>query len=122
MAYEIVRTKSIVATSTLAAGQFHFVKIDANGQIVLCGDGGYAVGVVQDKPGASDPGAVCYPGDITKIMCGGTFSAGDELASDSSGHAVYAVTGDYVLGVALSAGADTKYATMIYQPKAHKIA
>lgn len=116
MAYEIVRMKSIKATSAITS-QYVFVKLDASGQLVVCGSSQYAIGVCQDKPGAGDPGAVCYPGDITKVLCGGTFAAGQDVASDSSGNAVAAVTAGAVLGMALTAGAAGSIADIIYQPK-----
>jgi hypothetical protein len=116
MAYEIVKTKSIKATTAIPS-QFVFVKLDSNGQIVVAGSGQYAIGVCQDKPGAGDPGAVCYPGDITKVLCGGSFAAGQDVGSDASGNAVAAVTAGAVLGMALSAGASGSIATIIYQPK-----
>lgn len=121
MAYEIVKTKSIVATATFASKQFTFVKIDTNGQLATPSAGGYAIGVVQDKPLASSPGAVCFPGDITKVRAGGSFSKGDDIATDGSGKAVVATSGAYVLGVALSDGTDGYDATIIYQPKATKM-
>lgn len=121
MAFEIVRMKSIKATSSLAASQYLFVKLDSNGQIVLCGSGQYAIGVLQDKPAAGDPGAVCGPGDITKVQCGGTINAGGDVSCDSSGKAVAATSGAYVLGQALTAGANLSMATIIYQPKGSKM-
>ena len=116
MAYEIVRMKSIKATSAITS-QFVFVKLDSSGQIVVCGSNGYAIGVCQDKPGAGDPGAVCYPGDITKVLCGGSFAAGQDVQSDGSGNAVAAVTAGAVLGTALTAGVSGSLADIIYQPK-----
>lgn len=122
MAYESLKAlKSLVATSTLAAKQYYFVKLDANGQIVVAGSGNYAIGVVQDKPAAGQVGSVCGPGDVTKVYCGGTFAAGDEVSSDSSGKAVAATSGAFVLGQALTAGADGYVATIIYQPKGSKL-
>jgi hypothetical protein len=121
MAYEIVKTKSIKATATFASKQYTFVKIDTNGQLATPSAGGYAVGVIQDKPAAADPGAVCYPGDITKVKCGGAFNAGDDVSTDGSGCAVAATSGAYVLGIALTAGVSTYLADIIYQPKASKM-
>lgn len=118
MGYEILRTKSIVATATFAAKQFTFVKLDASGTLATPGAGGYAIGVIQDTPIAGEPGAVCFPGDITKVHCGGAFSPGDDLATNASGYAVVATSGAYVLGQALVTGANTKIATILFQPKA----
>ncbi len=121
MAVEIVRTKSIVATATFAAKQFTFVKIDSSGQLASPSAGGPAIGVIQDKPIAADPGAVCYPGDITKIQCAGSFTAGQYVMTDSGGKAVVATSGSYVLGVALTAGSANFIATIIFQPLGAKL-
>jgi hypothetical protein len=118
MAYEnVVSPNSFKATATFASKQFTFVLIDSNGQLATPTAGASAIGVIQDKPGAGDPGAVCRPGDVTKVVAGGTFAAGDKLASDGNGKAVVATSGAYVLGVALMAGAANKIATMIFQPE-----
>jgi len=118
---EQVRTKSFNATATFAAKQFTFVKIDTSAQLATPAAGGYAIGVIQDKPAAGSPGAVCYPGDITNIQVGGVFAKGDDLCTDSSGYAVKATSGGFVLGIALSAGATGFLASMLYQPKASKL-
>lgn len=123
MAYEILTgTKSLKATSSLATSQFCFVKLDTSAQIVLAGNGNAAIGVVQDKPAANDPGLVCGPGSITKVQCGGSISAGQQVQSDGSGKAVAAVTGSYVLGWALEAGANNGIATILFQPLGAKLA
>ena len=118
MAYEsITAPRSIKATATFASKQFTFVTIDSNGTLATPSAGGYAVGVIQDKPLAADPGSVCRPGDITKVQAGGSFNPGDSVMSDSSGKAVVATSGSYMLGVALAAGADGYDTTIIFQPK-----
>lgn len=121
MAYELLKTKSIKATASLAASQYCFVKLDTLGQLALASAGGYAIGVLQDKPLAADPGAVCFPGDITKVQCGGTFAAGQDVCADAAGKAVAATSGGFVLGQALTAGAAGAIADIIYQPKASKL-
>ena len=130
MAYEsIVRTKSIKATISMFNQQYRFVKIDSNGQIVLCGSGQHSIGVLQDKPGleggltniAGEPGSVCSPGDITKVACGGSFNAGGDIMSDANGNCVAATSGSFVLGVALTAGVNGFIADIIYQPKGSKL-
>lgn len=121
MAFEIIKVKSINAvTATLATKQYCFVKIDTAG-LALAGNGGYAIGVLQDKPAVGDPGAVCFPGDITKVQCGGTIAIGDEVQSDANGKAVKATSGAFVLGTALSTGANGSMADIIYQPKGSKL-
>lgn len=121
MPYESqVANRSFLATSSLVSKQFTFVDVDTSGGISSSTSGGDAIGVVQDKPAAASPGAVCRPGDITKIVAGGTFAAGDKLMSDSAGKAVVATTGGYILGKALAAGASGKVTTMVFQPDGSK--
>jgi hypothetical protein len=123
MASEIVRTKSIISTTdqSAATAQYTFQKLDSSGQLVACTAGAYSIGVLQDKPKAKDPGAVCYPGDETKVRCGGSFNAGGDVASDANGNAVAATSGGYVLGQAIDAGVSGFIARIIYQPKGSKM-
>ena len=115
---EVIRnSKSFKATSSLASNQYCFVKLDTSGQIVISTDGANAIGVLQDKPGAGEPGSVCGVSDITKVQCGGSFSAGDLVSSDSSGKAISAGTGDYIMGQALTAGSSSTLATILFQPR-----
>jgi len=111
--------KSILATADLSASQYCFVRLDFNGGIVLPGAGGDAIGVLQDKPGAASPGAVCGPGAITKIKAGGSFSAGAYLQTTAAGKAVSTTTGAASLGQALQASTgDGQIVSMIFQPSA----
>jgi len=118
MATEIVHNRSFIATASLAASQYCFVKMNSSGGISLCDDGDAAIGVLQDKPGEGDPGAVCSPGDLSKVLLGGTVSAGENVASDSDGHAVAAASGAYNLGTARSAGDEGDVITILFMPGA----
>lgn len=118
MAYDIVKTKSIkCGAASLASYQYSFVNINTSGLLALPSAGGRAVGVLQDAPGIGSPGAVCFPGDITKIMAGAAgFAAGDNVMTDASGYGVTASSGRYVLGVALTAGVSGSIGELIFQP------
>jgi hypothetical protein len=116
MAYELLRLRSFKATASLATKQFTFVKIDAAGGISTPFTYGHAIGVLQDKPGAGDPGAVCSIGDITKVLCGGAFNPGDFISTDSSGQAIKVSSGSNNLGVALTTGVTGFLADIVYQP------
>lgn len=116
MAWDIVRTKSLKATIAIPT-QFVFVAIDTNGQAVLPAAGAYAVGVIQDTPSAGDPTAVCFPGDVTKVLCSGTFAAGAQVMTDATGAALAATATNWILGIALSAGAAGFLADILYQPQ-----
>lgn len=122
MAFEITTAlKSIKATASFASKQFTFVKIDSSGQLATPSSGGFAYGVIQDKPAANDPGSVAGPGSVTKIQCGGSFNPGDEVMSNSSGQAVAATSGSFILGVALAAGANNTVTEILFQPKGSKL-
>ena len=118
MAYENIHSsKSIKATASLVSSQFCFVSLDSNGQLVLVtASAGNAIGVLQDKPGAGDPGFVCGPGDITKVQCGGNFAAGARVMSNTTGQAVTATGAGPYLGWALAAGATGGITTILFQP------
>ena len=120
MAYEIIRTKSIKATATFASKQYTFVKIDTSGTLATPSAGGFALGVIPDTPAAGDPGAVCYPGDITKVLAGtGGTTAGGAVSSDGNGAAVAWTSGAFILGYALTTTAAGGLADIIYQPTEH---
>jgi len=120
MAVENIHSsKSIKATASLVTSQFCFVTLDSNGQLVLDTTAqGNAIGVLQDKPGAGDPGFVCGPGDITKVQAGASFAAGARVGSNATGQAIAATAAGPYLGWALSAGAAGGIATILFQPSA----
>lgn len=107
---------SFIATADLSASQFCFVKIDTNGQIVIGTSASQCIGVLQDKPKAGDPGAVAVRGNVTKVLCGGTITAGQYVSCDGSGHAVAATSGLSNLGIALTAGANGSMAVIFFDP------
>jgi hypothetical protein len=118
--------------STMASNQFKFIQLLSTGFIATVSTAGQrALGVLQDAPvgTASIPiGCQVRTGGPSKVLCGGTFSAGDLLSSDSSGRAVkytgatvftgtpYTVSGTQVLGVAMEAGSVGIISSMLFQP------
>lgn len=74
------------------------------------------IGVLQNDPSVAGREAAVRTGGRTPVVCGGTFAAGDLIATDSQGRAVkytkatvftgtpYIVSGTPVLGVAEEAG------------------
>lgn len=109
-------TVAIPASTDLSAKQYYLMKIDTNGQLAVCGEGGNPVGVLQDAPAAANrPGCVAV-GGITRVLAGGSFNPGDRLSSDSNGKAVaVGSSDDYCIGIALAAGASGKIAHMLIQ-------
>ena len=64
------------------------------------------IGVAQNKPDSGQAVTVAYFGE-SKVTAGGTCTAGSFITTDSSGRAVDATSGDFVLGMALQAAATT---------------
>jgi hypothetical protein len=119
MPYENTQsTKSIVADVSLATNQFCFVRLNpANARLTLAVPGGVAIGVLQDKPGAGDPGLVCGPGDISKVIAGATIAASQFVTGDNLGRAVVAATAQPFLGIALNnSTAAGSLIDIIFQP------
>jgi hypothetical protein len=104
--YENVTSQTFVAGADLSAKQYFFVKGDSTaGQVVVCGDGEAAIGVLLNDPTSGQAAAVAVSGKV-RVEAGDTVAAGARVASDASGNAISAATGDYVVGVAVRGGAD----------------
>ncbi len=107
MAYEqTLHTISAPASADLSASQFCFVAVNSSGQLVLPSAGGDAEGILQDKPNAAGVAGEVGILGVSKLVVGtGGVTAGDLLATDVSGKAVTATTGNKILGRALVTGA-----------------
>jgi hypothetical protein len=129
MAYEnLGKVVPLAVASALA--QFTLVNLsraaDGSPVGVVTGNGGPAIGVIQNSPMAGsasgDPNAVADvmvgPG-ITKVVAGGAFAAGDPLMATSAGRAVFGTTGSHIIGRAWTSAATTgDIASMLLQPSA----
>jgi hypothetical protein len=114
---------SLNAAADLSAKQFQAVVVDSNGKAALAGAGAQAIGILQNKPTSGQAAAVRVLG-ISKMLCGGSFNAGDLVSCDSNGKAVKytaasvsagtpePLAGTHVLGVALEAGVNAQYAAV----------
>lgn len=115
----------------LTGDQFKFVTLGSDGFIDICTAGALAIGVVQDSPVGTTGQPIAVPVRTmapTKIQAGGSFNAGQLLASDSAGKAVvytgatvftgtpYVVSGSQVLGIALQAGTSGQDTSMLFRP------
>lgn len=122
---------TLLSNSDLSGNQFYFVDLATTGYLVVCSTNLRAIGVIQDAnvgTAGTPIGCEVRMGGTTKIMAGGTFAAGDLLASDSAGKAVkytaatvftgtpYIASGSQVLGVALNAGTSGQLTAMLFQP------
>ena len=121
---------SLVAGEDLSGDQYHFVVLNASGQMELSGAGERAYGVTQDKPESGQTGVVAVSGSITKITFGDTIQPGDLLVSDADGEAIVGIivvggasttvvarVGDWILGQARVSGVDGDIGEMLYQPE-----
>jgi len=108
---------TLEAGADLSAKQFFFVSVSADGQVDPTGDGAHADGVLQNDPAAAGRAAVVAVGGIVKVSCGGTVTRGGPVASDASGEAVNAASGDVILGTALETGADGGVIAMLFAPR-----
>lgn len=92
--------------STAATYQYHFMKLDTSGNLVITGAGDKMVGILQDTPASGVAGEVGYAG-ISRLVVDGNAAAiacGDYLKSDASGQGVKTTTnGDEVGAIALQA-------------------
>ncbi len=108
MAFEIDGfAYALEADGDLSAGQHHILAVpDSAAQVGLAGAGAVAVGVLQNKPNAAGVAASIHQTGVSKMVVGAAVSIGDLVTSNASGRGITATTGDYVVGVALTAGAN----------------
>jgi hypothetical protein len=102
-------TKTFKSAADYSDKQFYIAWV-ANGVATLADDadvpGENIMGAIQNSPqaGADMPIEVALPhgGGTSKVIAGGSISAGDQLTTDSAGKAVVTTTSDdYVFGLAL---------------------
>ena len=101
---------SIDAAGDLSGAQFRFLSVDSAGRAVQAGAGVAVIGVAQDNNADEIDKAVAYMADgLSKVEAGAAVTAGVEVASDASGRAIAAVSGNRVAGIArlAAAGAGT---------------
>lgn len=114
---ENMLTVTLEAGADLSTKQYYFVSVAADGQIDPTGDGLDADGVLQDAPAAAGRAALVAIAGKVKVVCGGTVTRGGPVASDASGTAVNAASGDIILGVALETGASGRVIEILFQPR-----
>jgi len=108
---------TLEAGADLSTKQFYFVSVASDGQIDPTGDGLDADGVLQDAPAAAGRAALVAVAGKVKVVCGGVVTRGGPVASDASGTAVNAASGDIILGVALEPGASGRIIEILFQPR-----
>ena len=112
LGYKKPNLQSYIAGADLSAKQYTFVKFDTTiGQVVACGAGEVACGVLMDLGVAGGvAGAavgVAMPGGGALLKAGGAMSPGDPVKSDASGEGVEATADGDFYGARVDAiGAD----------------
>lgn len=93
------------AGTDLSAKQYYFVTQATDGQIDPAGDGAIANGILQNAPDAAGKAASVAIAGVSKVVAGAAFEEGVLLGSDSSGKAVTATSGEYILARAVEQAA-----------------
>lgn len=117
----------LTAAADLSAKQFRFVKLTGDLQVNVCsGATDCPNGVLQDKPLSGQAADVMTFG-ITKLVAGGSISAGDRIGTDANGAAVKLTEGTdstkYIAGHALvGASSGDVFSAFIDCAKPHRAA
>ena len=97
-------TRTFVAGEDLSAAQFKFVTLEAGNVVDLADSAGEnCVGVLVVEGAAARAVTVVMTGSVM-VEAGGTVTAGAAVATDATGRAVDATTGDIIMGYAREAG------------------
>jgi hypothetical protein len=104
-------------SADLSAHQYKIVVLDASAELALAATGGTGGFVLLDTP-ASGNGTILLAGK-GKVIAGAAVSAGEFLSNEvTTGHAIPATTGDYIVGVALEDGVDGQVIKFLATPGA----
>lgn len=106
---EKLEARSYIAAS--AVTQFRFVTLNASAKVAHTGAGLRAEGVALAGAATDQVLPVAYEGRVT-VVAAGTITAGATVASNASGQAVAATTGNVILGRALEAGVSGQVITI----------
>jgi hypothetical protein len=114
MAYEVgLQTFTLKAGADLsaAANQYKLVKLDSNGNAVLCAaTTDVPIGVLQNTPANNDAAEIAF-GGVSKVQAGAALAIGNQIGPNASGQAVALTPGTdttkYVIGVVLVANANS---------------
>lgn len=105
MSYDLNKNSlTLVAAADLSAKQYHAVSVNTDGKAAAADADDFAVGILQNNPGAGQAATVTYHG-VSKAKAGGSITAGARVTSNASGQIVAAAAGDSILGIALTGGA-----------------
>lgn len=121
MAYNNIlgNAETFVAGADLSTKQYLFV-VSANGKTVnTVGTAGAAAdGVLWNAPVSGDAATVVRGGEVNVYVGTGGLTAGQDVASDATGKAVAATTGQTIVGKARETVAAGGLAMITFYPKA----
>lgn len=93
----------LVAAADYTSAQYRFVAVNGSGKAELAGAGALISGVLTNAPAADAAATIAGPGTKVQVESGAAVTQGAAVASDATGRAVAATTGDYIGGEALEA-------------------
>lgn len=94
MAFEVnIFSQTRRAGEDLSAKQYHFVKLDTDGDVIACAAStDVAWGILQNKPGSLEPATVMRLG-VSRLIAGGTLAIGGLVGPDSAGKGTLVTSG-----------------------------
>jgi hypothetical protein len=97
---------SLTSTTDQRLNQYCFQMVDTTAaeSVIIATAGAKVVGSLENKPNAGEQAAIANKG-IIKVIAGALVTAGMDVMSDGSGHAVQASGAVYVAGTAITAAA-----------------
>jgi hypothetical protein len=118
MAFDnFVQSVSLPAAADLSAAQFKLLTVNSSGNAALAGATSLVVGVLQNKPDAAGKAATVAYAGVSKVVAGGSITAGARVTADANGAAVAAASaGDAVLGVALATASSGDLIPVLINP------
>lgn len=101
---EQLQSISLPVHASVASAQYYFFDCNSDGEAVVASSAGQSiVGVNQDKTStAGSPAAFAYSG-VTPVIAAEAIVAGARVATNASGKAITATTGQITQGKALTA-------------------
>lgn len=95
-------------------GQCRFVKLDGACTVGLAGAGEAVDGVLMNCPALGKAATVAGVGDLAKVQAAAAIPAGSFVASDATGQAIVATSGDYIAGRVLDGVAAAGEVVSVY--------
>ena len=101
---EGLQTISGTAAADLSARQYRCLKMNSSEQYAVAGDAGEVDGISQNDPDAQGKAVTVGIAGISKLEAGGTVVPENYISSDSVGRGVAGVSGEYIVGRAITGG------------------